>query len=187
MKEVSKNQTVGYKGIEMGMNEDILMSEGVRKDALVSPRYQGVYRRLGEKCTKEMTMIEETLARRNIVEFHTPIGDNKTTVFHFDKNGSRVEGVIPITTVFYDEYARFEANKVKGMQSTFFEVTFGKKGSDVHTGEMFDRVTGKVCFTYLDGKVLITYTKDEAAIQKEADEKAHAVQRMVLEQKQKNQ
>ena len=73
------------------------------------------------------------------------------------------------------------------MQSTFFEVTFGKKGSDVHTGEMFDRITGKVCFTYLDGKVLITYTKDEAAIQKEADEKAHAVQRMVLEQKQKNQ
>ncbi|MBP5679088.1 MAG: hypothetical protein J6X28_04600 [Bacilli bacterium] len=149
---------------------------------LQSPRMYKLYTRLGNRVEKDIHLLEPIMKRQNI-EYKTTPNASIRLVNDELKKGAEIEGTIPIHTPANNEYARFKASSIDGIEGLEFELQFGIKGYDIHSGEAYDRPTGIVRYTYLDGKVAIWETEDELDLQLKEEERLKKIQEKVIKQK----
>lgn len=150
------------------------------KRGLSSSRSMALYARLGERCDRDISIINKILKRRNIEHERF---DLKSSSYEVEDDKTIVEGKIPFKGKDYDYYADFVVTKYDGLSSLDVLLTFGTKGSDIHTGENYDRKLAQVRYTYLDGNVLISRICDEDDLEKVEEQRRKDVQQLVLKNK----
>lgn len=139
---------------------------------LESDEAKDIYLKLGRKCQKDLTLLNQGLKRKGNIRIDLPnssveIKGNNTTITQSVKLDDS-NRVIKVT-----------ASKDNNCDFYDINLNIKEEGTDLITGEGYSRNIANINYFYLGHNIIITRIKDADELQKEEQARLEAVQRKV--------